>query len=53
MADQLSSFTGEEGNEDDIADCFGLLGRVADEFSPGEELQEYESILGATGYNAW
>lgn len=36
FCDQLSSFTGEEGEEDDIADCVGILGRVADEFRSGE-----------------
>ena len=50
VADQLSSFTGEEGNEDDIADCFGILGRLADEYAPGDEYDDYESALGSTGY---
>lgn len=50
MADQLSSFTGEEGAEDDIADCFGILGRVADEFC-GDIMEDgMESVLGAPGY---
>ncbi len=52
MADQLSSFTGEEGAEDDIADCFGILGRLADEFKPGDQHDEYESVLGGTGYSS-
>lgn len=51
MVEQLSAFTGEEGAEDDIADCFGILGRLADEFKPGEDRDEYEPILGAVGYN--
>ena len=50
MADQLASFTGEEGAQDDIADCFGILGRLADEFKPGDEHDEYDPILGSTGY---
>lgn len=50
MADQLSSFTGEEGAEDDIADTFGILGRLADEMSSGDAHNDYEPALGATGY---
>ena len=50
MADQLSSFTGEEGAEDDIADCFGILGRLADEFKPGEDRDGYDGVLGSAGY---
>ena len=52
MADQLSVFTGEEGAEDDIADCFGILGRLADEFRPGEDQDTYEPMLGAAGYSS-
>ena len=48
--DQLSAFSGEEGAEDDIADCFGILGRMADEFKPGDQSDDYESELGAEGY---
>lgn len=50
MADQLSSFTGEEGAEDDIADCFGILGRLADEFVAGDAHNDYEPVLGADGF---
>src|SRR5207249_11811814 len=52
MADQLSSFTGAEGAEDDIADCFGILGRLADECKPGEDLDEEDYLpeLGLAGY---
>lgn len=50
MADQLTSFSGADGAEDDIADCFGILGRIADELAPGSELDDYESALGSTGY---
>lgn len=50
MADQLSAFSGADGAEDDIADCFGILGRLADEFSPGDEHDHYEPALGSAGY---
>lgn len=52
VADQLSSFTGEEGAEDDVADCFGILGRLADEFAPGEDAPIDEPALGAPGYGS-
>lgn len=48
-ADQLSAFTGEEGAEDDIADCFGILGRLADELNSGDAGDDYEPMLGAAG----
>lgn len=50
MSDQLGSFTGEEGAEDDIADCFGIIGRVADEFAAGDVHDKYDSVLGSAGY---
>lgn len=50
-ADQLAAFTGEDGAEDDIADCFGILGRLANEFSPNDENSENEPVLGASGYS--
>lgn len=50
MADQLAAFTGEEGAEDDVADCFGILGRLADEFRPGDEHDDYDPVLGSSGY---
>lgn len=50
MCDQLSAFTGEEGAEDDIADCFGILGRLADEFKPGEDREDDTPTLGAPGF---
>ena len=50
VADQLSAFTGDEGAEDDIADCFGILGRLADEYTPGDEHDSYEPVLGSAGY---
>lgn len=42
-ADQLRAFSGEEGAEDDVADCFGILGRLADEFHSGDQKEDYES----------
>lgn len=50
MADQLSAFTGEDGNQDDIADCFGILGRIADEFMPGTQHDDCDPVLGSSGY---
>lgn len=52
VADQLASFTGADGAEDDVADCFGILGRIADEWAPGDEgADSYESVLGSTGFD--
>ena len=51
MVDQLSSFTGAGGSEeDDIADCIGILGRLADEFYPEEEVDVFEPAF-TSGYN--
>ncbi len=52
MEDQLRTFSGADGAEDDIADCFGILGRLADEFAPGEDevVELYEPMLGSVGY---
>lgn len=50
MADQLSSFNGEEGAEDDIADCFGILGRLADEFCSGDMGDDYEPLFSDQGH---
>ena len=54
-ADQLSAFTGAEGAEDDMADATGILGRVADEFKPGEDRDDEDDapILGAEGYSSY
>lgn len=49
VCDHLSIFTGEDGAEDDIADCFGILGRLADDFAPGDGGDDYEPALGAPG----
>ncbi len=51
VADQLTSFSGEEGAEDDVADCFGILGRIADEWYPAEDRDEVDPILGAKGFD--
>ena len=40
---QLTSFTGEAGNTDDIVDCFGELGRLADEFYPDQDAEDFEA----------
>jgi hypothetical protein len=54
-ADQLSAFTGEDGAEDDIADAFGILGRVAEEFCSGtvdeDDLPSLGYGDGGSGYN--
>lgn len=51
LSDQLAAFTGVDGNPDDIADCVGILGRLADEFVPQDPGDEYESVLGAEGWS--
>jgi Phage terminase large subunit len=50
LSDQLAEFTGADGEQDDIADCFGILGRLADEFKPGDSTDGYDPVLGAAGY---
>jgi phage terminase large subunit-like protein len=53
LCGQLASFTGADGAADDLADCMGLLGRLADEYTPGTTFDdEYEPLLGSWGYNA-
>lgn len=52
VSDQLATFTGADGEQDDIADAVAILGRLADEFTPGDEHENYDPILGAVGYNA-
>lgn len=45
VTDQLSGFSGGGGSEvDDIADCFGILGRLADEFYPDEDVDDFEPV---------
>lgn len=51
LCDQLSAFTGADGEPDDIADAFSIMGRLADEFRPGEHGDgEDEPALGGEGY---
>lgn len=50
LSDQLASFTGADGEQDDIADAVGILGRLADEFVPGEDVTDIDPVLGAAGY---
>lgn len=51
MEHQLTAFTGADGAQDDIADCFGILGRLADEFKVGEETLEAEPMLVLPGFD--
>ncbi len=52
LTDQLASFTGADGEEDDIADAVAILGRLADEFVSGDIHDNYDPILGAVGYDS-
>jgi phage terminase large subunit-like protein len=51
LSDQLSAFTGADGEPDDLADAVAILGRLADEFRPGEDADEGEPVLGSPGYD--
>jgi hypothetical protein len=50
LSDQLASFTGADGEQDDIADAVSILGRLADEFVPGEDAQDQDPVAGVGGY---
>ena len=50
-ADQLAAFTGEDGAEDDIADAFGIIGRLVDEFAAGDQHDDYTPELGSDGFS--
>lgn len=50
MADVLVTFVGDDKTQDDIADCFGILGRLADEFNPRDVHNDDEPVFGAAGY---
>lgn len=50
VAEQLTTFTGIAGETDDIADCFGILGRLADEYYPEADEEEFEPSY-TSGYN--
>lgn len=52
VTEQLSSFTGL-GGTDDIADCFGILGRLADEFYPDQDEEEFECSYTTGFYPGW
>lgn len=47
FCDQLATFNGADDEPDDIADCVGIMGRLADQFSPGDEHDDYDPMLGA------
>lgn len=51
LCDQLASFTGADGEPDDLADAVSILGRLADEFRPGEDTDDFEPTLGSGGYS--
>ena len=51
LSDQLAAFTGADGEADDVADAVAILGRLADEFKPGEDVEEQYPIMGADGYD--
>jgi hypothetical protein len=52
LSDQLAAFTGADGEPDDLADAFGLMGRLADEFAPGEGVEADEPFAVGEGYDA-
>lgn len=51
-SEQLSEFTGM-GGVDDIADCFGVLGRLANEFYPDEDQEDFETVSTAGYFPQW
>lgn len=52
LSDQLASFTGEDGAEDDIADAVAILGRLADEFTPGDVRDNCDPVMVDAGYSS-
>ena len=50
LCDQLSSFTGADGEPDDLADTVAILGRLADEFRPGEADMDEDPADPVGGY---
>lgn len=52
LCDHLAAFTGIDGEPDDLADAMAILGRLADEFRPGEDADDQEPMLGSEGYNS-
>jgi phage terminase large subunit-like protein len=51
--DRLSGFTGADDQQDDIPDCFGILGRLADELKPGDVEEIDEPLLAEPGKQEW
>lgn len=52
LKDNLSAFTGADGEPDDVADTVAIMGRLADEFRPGEDREDGDdSVLGSDGFN--
>lgn len=52
VTDQLTGFTGM-GGTDDIADCFGELGRLADEFYPDEDAEDFVPAFTSGYHPGW
>lgn len=50
--EQLSGFDGM-GGVDDIADCFGVLGRLADEFYPDDDVEDFDPICTSGHMPMW
>lgn len=53
LKDNLAAFTGADGEPDDVADTVAILGRLADEFRPGEDREEDDPMLGSDGYDGF
>lgn len=52
LCDQLAAFTGADGAADDLADAVSILGRLCDEFKPGEDTNnDIDPMVGAAGYD--
>jgi hypothetical protein len=50
LKDHLAAFTGVDGEPDDLADAMSILGRLADEFRPGEADTDDDPVF-VSGYN--
>lgn len=53
LSDSLSSFTGADGEPDDLADTVSILGRLADEFKPGEDVEEFSPSFTSGFHGVW
>lgn len=55
LKDQLAAFTGADGEADDVADAVSIMGRLADEFRPGDDRDNTDEAMcvdeGYTGGN--